>query len=58
MALDIYSIELLDLISADTLQKIQDAFSDATGMAALATDMNGSWLDSVNEIFDTMAKGE
>lgn len=41
MALDIYSIELLDLISADTLQKIQDAFSDATGMAALATDMNG-----------------
>jgi ligand-binding sensor protein len=42
MAIDIYSVKLTDLISADTLQKIQDAFSDATGMAALATDMEGS----------------
>lgn len=35
------SIKLLDIIDVDSLQRIQDAFSDATGMAALTTDMEG-----------------
>ncbi len=34
-------LALTDLISVDTLQKIQDAFSDMSGMAALTTDRNG-----------------
>lgn len=34
-------IYLTDLIDVDTLQRIQDAFSDMTGMAALTTDANG-----------------
>ncbi len=32
---------LTDLIDVDTLQRIQNAFSDMTGMAALTTDKNG-----------------
>lgn len=35
------NIKLLDIIDAQTLQRIQDAFSEATGMAALTTDMEG-----------------
>lgn len=42
MAIDINNVQLTDLISVETLQRIQDAFADATGMAALTTDMNGS----------------
>ena len=34
-------LKLTDLIDANMLQKIQDAFSDMTGMAALTTDVNG-----------------
>lgn len=34
-------LALTDLISVETLQKIQDAFSDMSGMAALTTDWNG-----------------
>lgn len=34
-------LSLTDLISVETLQKIQDAFSDMTGMAALTTDRDG-----------------
>ncbi len=34
-------LALTDLISVETLQKIQDAFSDMSGMAALTTDKNG-----------------
>lgn len=34
-------IYLTDLINAETLQQIQDAFSAMTGMAALTTDSNG-----------------
>lgn len=37
----IENIQLTDLIDARTLQKIQDAFSNATGMAALTVDLNG-----------------
>ncbi|MCI8338896.1 MAG: EAL domain-containing protein [Lachnospiraceae bacterium] len=34
-------LSLTDLISVETLQKIQDAFSDMSGMAALTTDRDG-----------------
>lgn len=34
-------VHLTDLIDVDTLQKIQDAFSKMTGMAALTTDADG-----------------
>ncbi len=34
-------LSLVDLIDVETLQKIQDAFSDMTGMAALTADING-----------------
>lgn len=34
-------IELTELIDVATLQKIQDAFANATGMAALTVDLNG-----------------
>ena len=34
-------LTLTDLIDAEELQKIQDSFSDMTGMAALTTDANG-----------------
>lgn len=36
------NITLTDLIDAETLQKIQDAFANATGMAALTVDLNGA----------------
>lgn len=35
------NIRLTDLISAQMLQKIQDAFAQATGMAALTVDLDG-----------------
>lgn len=38
---DLSNIKLLDIIDVHTLQKIQDAFSNATGLAALAVDVNG-----------------
>lgn len=40
--MDLNNISLLDVIDRDTLQALQDAFADATGMAALATDDTGS----------------
>ncbi len=36
-----YDLSLTDLIDVDTLQKIQDAFSDMAGAAALTTDLDG-----------------
>lgn len=35
-------ITLLDVVDRQSLQKLQDAFANATGMAALATDLEGS----------------
>lgn len=35
-------IRLTELINVDMLQKIQDAFANATGMAALTVDLNGA----------------
>lgn len=40
--MDINNLTLLDVIDRGTLQSLQDAFADATGMAALATDATGS----------------
>lgn len=40
--MDMNNITLLDLIDRRTLQTLQDAFADATGMAALATDDTGA----------------
>lgn len=40
--LDLDNITLLDVIDRDTLQSLQDAFANATGMAALATDSTGA----------------
>ena len=34
-------VKLLDLIDRETLQTIQDGFSNATGMAALTVDLDG-----------------
>ena len=36
-----YDLTLTDLIDVETLQKIQDAFADMAGIAALTTDLNG-----------------
>lgn len=41
-------INLLDLIDRNTLQSLQDAFADATGMAALTTDDTGSVTELSN----------
>lgn len=38
---DLDSLRLTDIIDVSTLQKIQDTFAKATGMAALCTDMEG-----------------
>ncbi len=40
--MDLNNITLLDVVDRDTLQALQDAFAEATGMAALATDNTGS----------------
>lgn len=40
--MDLEHLTLLDVIDKGTLQSLQDAFANATGMAALATDDTGS----------------
>lgn len=40
--MDTSNITLLDVIDRQTLQSLQDAFAEATGMAALATDSTGA----------------
>ncbi len=40
--MDLDNLTLLDVIDRNTLQALQDAFAEATGMAALATDATGS----------------
>ena len=46
--MDINNIKLLDVIDRHTLQALQDVFSDATGMAALATDDTGAVTNGSN----------
>lgn len=38
---DVSNIQLADLFNMDELQKIQDAFADATGVASIITDIDG-----------------
>jgi len=38
---DFLTIKLTDIIDVKTLQKIQDSFAKATGMAALTVDLYG-----------------
>ncbi|MDE6700275.1 MAG: PocR ligand-binding domain-containing protein, partial [Acetatifactor sp.] len=47
-----YELHLLDLIDIDTLQKIQDAFSNMTGMAALTTDIDGTAITQGSNFSD------
>ncbi len=46
--IDNENITLLDIIDRKTLQSLQDAFADATGMAALTTDDTGSVTELSN----------
>lgn len=46
--MDMNNIKLLDVIDRHTLQSLQDAFADATGMAALATDDTGAVTNGSN----------
>lgn len=46
--MDLNNISLLDVIDRETLQALQDAFADATGMAALATDDSGAVTELSN----------
>ena len=39
--LEYNELKLVDLVDVEVLQKIQDAFSEMTGMAAITTDLNG-----------------
>lgn len=41
-------IQLTDIIDVQTIQKIQDSFAKATGMAALTVDLNGSVTELSN----------
>ena len=40
--MDLDNLKLTDLIDVETLQSIQDGFSNTTGMAALITDADGT----------------
>lgn len=46
--MDFENITLLDVIDRDTLQGLQDAFAEATGMAALSTDSTGAVTELSN----------
>ncbi len=46
--MDLNNLTLLDVIDRHTLQSLQDAFAEATGMAALATDETGSVTNGSN----------
>lgn len=46
--MDMNNIKLLDVIDRHTLQALQDAFAEATGMAALATDDTGAVTNGSN----------
>ena len=49
-------LNLTDLIDKETLQQIQDAFSDMTGIAALTTDCNGVAITEGSAFEDFCAK--
>ena len=45
-------LKLVDLVNVETLQKIQDAFSNMTGIAALTTDSEGVPITEGSNISD------
>ena len=49
-------LSLIDLISASTLQKMQDAFSMMTGIAAIVTDANGNAVTEPSGFHDFCTK--
>ena len=49
-------IEIRDFLDLDKLQHIQDNFSDATGLAAIAVDMHGEYLTEGSNFTDFCMK--
>lgn len=49
-------LNLTDLIDLETLQKIQDAFSDMSGIASMITDVQGNILTRVSRFSDFCGK--
>jgi signal transduction histidine kinase/response regulator of citrate/malate metabolism len=49
-------LSLADLIDVEVLQRIQDAFSELTGMASLTTDLNGKPLTTGSNFSDFCMK--
>ncbi|MDE6320314.1 MAG: PocR ligand-binding domain-containing protein, partial [Lachnospiraceae bacterium] len=47
---------LTDLIDLETLQKVQDAFSDMSGIAAVITDVNGVAITESSGVSDFCTK--
>ena len=46
------NLRLIDLVKVETLQRIQDAFSNMTGIAALTTDIDGVALTEGSNFSD------
>jgi ligand-binding sensor protein len=51
-----YVMKITDFISKQDLQKIQDQFSDATGLAAITVDANGDYMTSPSNFNDFCIK--
>lgn len=49
-------MELKDFMDLSKLQKIQDAFSDATGLAAIAVGKNGEYITEGSNFTDFCMK--
>ena len=49
-------MELKDFMSVKLLQDIQNQFSDATGLAAIAVDKNGNYLTEGSNFTDFCMK--
>jgi ligand-binding sensor protein len=49
-------IDLTKVIDFETLQQIQDKFSDATGLAAIAVDVNGNYITKGSNFTDFCMK--
>ena len=56
MHIDYDELKLTDLIDSKVLQKIQDGFSDLTGMAALTTERDGTAVTTGSNFSDFCMK--
>ena len=56
MHMDYDELKLTDLIDSKVLQKIQDGFSDMTGMAALTTESDGTAVTKGSNFSDFCMK--